>query len=185
MIRFPTLLAVATLAATPLAADDFTDTMQSALTAYEEGDLNYAAEELDFARQMLKDMRSGALTSYLPEAPEGWSMEMDEDTVAGYSMMGAGTSAAAIYTSPNGDEISVAYAVDSPMIAMIAPMLASAQMMGMKLVRVGREKFMMQDEELVGLIDNRIFVQASGADEATMIGLLETVDFEALAGYGN
>ncbi|MEO0692295.1 MAG: hypothetical protein AAFY90_05410, partial [Pseudomonadota bacterium] len=55
---------------------------------------------------------------------------------------------------------------------------------GGKMVRVGREKFMSQDEELTALIGNRVLVQASGENIDAIIEHLETMDFRELAGFG-
>ena len=63
-------------------------------------------------------------------------------------------------------------------------MLSNAAMLGMKLERVGREKFMNDDGELTGLIDNRILIQAEGAPIEVMIPVLEAIDFKALEDFG-
>ena len=79
-------------------ADDVTDTIQSALDAYNEGDIAYATEELNFALQLLKEMRAGDLMSFLPEALDGWTREIDGDAAMALGMMG-GTGASALSTS--------------------------------------------------------------------------------------
>jgi hypothetical protein len=73
---------------------------------------------------------------------------------------------------------------NSPMITMFGGMISNAGMLGMKMHRVGREKFILNDGELTGLIANRILIQAEGADPDVMIPVLETMDFEALAEFG-
>ena len=70
------------------------------------------------------------------------------------------------------------------MVTMFAGMLTNAGMLGMKLHRVGREKFVDNDGELTGLIDNRILVQAEGAAPEVMIPLLKGIDFKALQDFG-
>ena len=66
---------------------------------------------------------------------------------------------------------------DSPMIVAMAAAFANPGMIGGTLTRVGRERFVEQDGELSGLIDNRILVQASGGDLNDMIAHLEQMDF--------
>jgi len=69
MTRRPIAAALALILALPAAADEISDTMQSALDAYNEGDAAYALEELDYARQLLLQLKTDALTQFLPEAP--------------------------------------------------------------------------------------------------------------------
>jgi hypothetical protein len=57
-------------------------------------------------------------------------------------------------------------------------------LLGMKLVRVGREKFVDDEGALMGMIGNRILVQAEGADAEVMIPVLELIDFDALEDFG-
>lgn len=171
-------------AANPALADEVSDTLSSALQAYEAGDIEYALEELDYAKQLLKAMSAQALTQFLPEAPEGWERDVSEDDMnGGLAMLGGGVSAEARYT--NGTEtVTVSLMADNPMVAMFGGMLSNAGLMGLKMHRVGREKFVYDDGELTGLIDNRILVQAKGADPEVMIPILEQIDFKGLERFG-
>lgn len=179
---FFALLLVA--ASNPALADEVTDTLSSALQAYEDGDIDYAIEELDYAKQLLQEMTAMELVGFLPEPPEGWTREIaDENMSAGLAFMGGGTGAEATY-SDGTDSIDLTIIADSPMVSMFGGMLANAAVMGMKLHRVGREKFIENDGELTGLIDNRILIQAEGATPEVMIPLLETIDFKALEDFG-
>lgn len=164
-------------------ADEVTDTLQSAMTAYEQGDIAYAMEELDFARSLLAEMKTDALVAFLPEAPEGWSREISTEMSGALGMLGGGAGAEASY-SDGSEDITITIMADNPMVAGMAGMLSNAALMGIKLERVGRQKFMNQDGELTGLVDNRILVQASGGDIEAMKALLEAIDYKALAGFG-
>lgn len=180
-----TFFALALVAiANPTLADEVSDTLSSALQAYEDGDIDYALEELDYAKQLLQEMSTQELTGFLPEPPEGWTREIsDSGVTAGLSMLGGGAGATAEYTNGT-DTVEITLIADSPMVTMFAGMLSNAAMLGMKLRRVGREKFVEDDGELSGLIDNRILVQAEGAAPEVMIPLLEEIDFKALADFG-
>ncbi len=181
-----TFFAILLVSATnPALADEVTDTLSSALQAYDEGDIDYAIEELDYAKQLLQAMSVQALTDFLPEAPEGWTREIGASEMnAGLAILGGGVGAEATYS--NGSEtVTVTIMADNPMVAMFGGMIANAGMMGLKMHRIGREKFVFDDGQLTGLIDNRIMVQAEGADVDTMISILENMDFKALANFGN
>jgi len=171
-------------AANPALADEVTDTLSSALQAYEDGDIEYAIEELDYAKQLLQAMSAQALNTFLPEPPDGWTREIGESEMnAGLAMFGGGIGAEADYT--NGQEtVTVRIMAENPMVTMFGGMIANATMAGLKLHRVGREKFVYDDGELTGLIDNRILVQADGASAEVMISILENMDFEGLEDFG-
>ncbi len=184
----PALAVTAALALTaaPAAADDVTEAINNALEAYEEGDTVYAAEELTFALQLLNEMKADGLAGFLPDPMEGWERQMDESIAAGMSMMGGGIGAGAEYEN-GGSYFSITIMADSPMVAALGGMLGNAAMItasGGKMVRVGREKFMQQDEEVTGLIGGRVLVQASGEDVDAIIAHLETMDFNALEDFG-
>ncbi|GKY88216.1 hypothetical protein [Sinisalibacter aestuarii] len=170
--------------ANPGLADEVSDTLSSALQAYEDGDIEYAIEELDYAKQLLQEMTSQQLTGFLPEAPAGWTREISGDDMnAGLAIMGGGIGAEADYTDGT-DSFTITIMADSPMISMFGGMLSNAGMLGMKMHRIGREKFIFNDGELTGLIDNRILIQAKGAEVEVMIPVLETIDFAGLEDFG-
>ncbi len=173
----------APLSATLAMADDIKEAIESALSAYEEGDTQYALEELEFAKQLLLAIKTDALVEFLPEAPEGWSREINTEMNAGLAFMGGGTGAEATYEG-DGQSITLTLMADNPMVAGMAGMITNATLIGAKIERVGREKFMVHDGEINGLIDKRILVKASGGDVDVMLGLLEQMDFRALGKFG-
>lgn len=171
------------LAALPASADEVTDTLQSALDAYQTGDTTYALEELDYARQLLLALKSDALAALLPEAPDGWTREVTSESTAALGMMGGGTGANAEY-SGDGQSISVMMMADNPMVGAMSGMIANAAMYGAKVERVGREKFMVQDREVTGLVGNNILIKASGDDVQSVLDLIATMDFAAIKSFG-
>lgn len=184
MTRFLVSLPILALLATgPARADDVTDALQNAIDAYTEGDVAYAMSELDYAKQLLAAMETDALVALLPEAPEGWTREIDTEMGAGLAMMGGGTGAQADYAGDDGS-FSISIMTDNPMVSAMAAAIGSAGAMGAKVERIGREKFMIQDSEITGLIDKRILVQAQGDDTDMMLTALKSMDFKALADFG-
>lgn len=180
-----TLFALSILSLTnPALADEVTDTLSSALQAYEDGDIAYAIEELDYAKSLLQAMKTEELAAFLPDAPEGWSREVNQEVGAGLAMLGGGTGAEAEY-SRDGERFTIIITANNPMVTAFGGMIANAGMLGMKVERVGRQKFMNDDGELTGLVDNRILIQAQGADTGLMLEVLGTMDFEALEDFGN
>ena len=165
-------------------ADDVTDTLNSAIEAYNDGDLQYAIEELDYAKQLMLTMKTDALTVFLPAAPEGYSREINAEINASLGMMGGGVGAEAEYMSDT-DSFTVTILADNPMVAAMGAMVSNAAAMGLKVERIGREKFAVQDDSVQGLIANRILVKAEGGDVPQMLSLLEQIDYRKLAQFGN
>jgi len=164
-------------------ADEVSDTLNSALSAYAEGDIQYALEELEFAKQLLSAMKTDALAGFLPEAPAGYEREVSTEGSAGMAMIGGGSVAEATYSN-GSDDFTITIMADSPMMAMMGGMIANAGVMGLEVKRVGRQKFAVQDGDLMGLIGGRIMVQASGDDLDFLVEVLKTMDFKTLKNFG-
>lgn len=186
MHRLTAALTAALLMPLPALADEITDALTSAQTAYAEGDIQYAIEELDFARGKLLALKTDALSAYLPDAPEGWTRTVNSEMNAGMAMMGGGVGAEARYTSADGAHgFTLTLMADNPMVASLGSVVQNATMMGLKVTRIGRQKFVIQEGDATGLINNRILIQASGDAPELMLATLETIDFQALASFGN
>ncbi|RVT82644.1 hypothetical protein DXV76_15500 [Rhodobacteraceae bacterium CCMM004] len=185
MTRFALAAAVSLAAALPATADDVTDAIDSARAAYEEGDIQYALEELAFATQLMQAMKAGALSEFLPPAQDGWTRTLDEDEARSMAMLG-GTAAIAEYAN-GSDSFTVQILADNPMVAGFAGIFGNSAMMATmgKIERVGREKFLDQDGDLTGVVGNRILIQASGGPKEAMIAHLAEIDFRGLQGFGS
>lgn len=182
------LFAAAVLAA-PLAApgmagaDEVSDTISAALEAYEAGDVGAAKEELDYASQLLGQMQADTLTGHLPAPLPGWEREVG-DAEAAAAMFGGGIAARAEYFR-DGDTLQIEIMADNPMVGSMAAMLGNSAMMAAmgRVKRIGGEKFVLQDGEIMGLIGGRFMVRVEGtAPEADKIAYLEAMDFDALQG---
>ena len=184
MIR-TTAIAFALAAVLPAHADEISDTIQSALDAYNAGDVAFATEELAFAQQLLQQMSAMSLSDCLPEAPEGWTREINTEMNAGLAMMGGGVGAEAEY-SDGTDTFTVRYMADNPMVTAMAGMLSNSALMAAmgQMTRVGRQKYVNQDGTMSTLVNNRILVQAEGAAPEVMLPVLEAIDHRKLGEFG-
>ncbi len=188
MTRFAAALAAFAFLAVPVQADDVTDAIQNALEAYNEGDIQYATDELNFAMQLLNEMKADQLVGFLPEPLDGWEREINTEQSAALAVMGGGLGAEAEYRNSSGESFTITIMADNPMVAAMSGMLGNTAMIaasGGKLVRVGREKFMAQDGDLTGLIANRFLIQGSGRPQEAMIDHMKEIDFRALSGFGS
>lgn len=179
-------LAVSVALAAPAAADEIRDTINSALESYEAGDITFALEELAIATQLLQGLRTQSLAGFLPEPPEGWSLEVDTSFGAGLAMFGGGTGVEGRYDGPD-DSFTLQITADSPALAMFAGMFANPAMLSAMgtVTRIGRERVLEQSGDLTSVIANRVLVQASGGDTELMMDVLRTLDFEGLARFGS
>lgn len=184
-IAAPLLVSFAVAVALPASADEISDSIQSALDAYNSGDLQYAAEELAFAQEKLQEKKSSSLSQFLPPAPSGWTMTPDENGNAGLAMMGGGVMAAATYEG-DGKSIKITLMADNAMVASMAAVFNNSALMASmgKVTRVGRQKFVDQNGQLSTLVGNRVLVQAEsgGATDETM-ALLKAIDYGALEAF--
>ncbi|MCC5992348.1 MAG: hypothetical protein JJT99_07465 [Rhodobacteraceae bacterium] len=174
------------LLALPAQADPFIEALETAIEAYRDGDLQYAEDELAEARRLLGSMKTAGLANFLPEAPDGWTRDLDTEGGQMLGMFGGGTMAKANY-SGNGQRFEISLMADNPMVAQLAMMLGNADMiaqMGGRVERINRVRFLREDRSLRSIIGNRILVQAEGADPELMIPLLEQMDFRAMEGFG-
>jgi hypothetical protein len=181
-------LAVAASLSLPFSAqaDEITDTLQAAIDAYNDGDVTYALEELDFARQKLMALRTEAFQQFLPPAPNGWTREVETDMQAGLTMMGGGMGASAGYRAPDGSQYySITMMADNAMVASMGAMVANAAAMGMKVERVGRQRVAINDGQAMALVNNRILITIEGGDEALLLEAMQGIDFDGLSNFGN
>jgi hypothetical protein len=190
-MRLLTLATAATLAMTPLIAqagsdnDPITASLQAAMEAYADGDLQYALDELAYVQQLLNAMKAEGLAEYLPAPMGGWTMTRNDEAGAAMGFMGGGTIAQAEYTGP-GNSFTVTLMADSPMVTSMGAMLGNSALMASMgtIYRVNRVSFVEQSGDLNGLVANRILVQAENGDIETMIAHLETMDFRDMQNFG-
>lgn len=178
----------AVLTALPLAAmaDEVTDALAAAQTAYAAGDLNGAAAQITTASKAVLALQAAKLAGFLPEAPVGWTREVDASAAEGMALMGvAGNTVQARYDDAQGNGFTLTLTADSPMVAQMAGILSNPQMMAVmgKVVKVAGQDMLEQDGALSAMVGGRVLVQAQGADSATMQGVLQTLDFAGLARY--
>lgn len=178
-------MAALSLIAVEARADDILDALDAARGAYEEGHIGAALQELSIAEALLQQQKTEGLVAFLPDAPAGWTREIDTEMAAGLAMFGGGTGAEARYSS-GSDSVSLMLLADSPMITSFAGMLSNPAILmasGGKLVKLGDQRFAQTDGEYTALIGNRILVQASGESEAAVMAILEAIDFDGLLAY--
>lgn len=186
MFRLTSAALALILAASPLAADEFTDVVEGALEAYRDGDITIAREDLDYAIQLLGEMKAESLATFLPEAQAGWTREDADSEGSGFAMamLGGGTTAAATYRN-GAEELTITLVANSPMVGTIGAMVSGmASMGGGRPIRIQRTQFGNNDGEMQGVVDGKVLITVSGnAPVEAKTAHLEAMDFGALGDF--
>jgi len=173
------------------AADDVLETIQEGVQLYQEGDFSEAINSLNYAVQLIQQMKGATLTSFLPEPRPGWSAEEASSETAGAAMFGGGVTARRTYRNEQA-QVEIQIITDSPMLQGMMmmftnPMFATAE--GGKLERIGRQKAIVKHDPVSGegsvtaVVANRflVTVEGSSASKEDLIGFAEAIDFQGLA----
>ena len=182
-----TLACGLSLLAAAAAADEFTDTLEAALEAYRAGDVSAAQQDLEYAGKLLTAMKSDSLGKFLPPAPAGWTREeaADGGEAAGMmGMFGGGTVASATYRRSE-ETMELSLIANSPMITGMAGMLSGiAAMGGGKPMRIQRNEFALNEQDLQGVVGGKVMVSVGGdASVEDKTALVESMDLGALADF--
>lgn len=185
-------LLAALLVATSAVADEITETIEGALSAYQKGEYKAASEDLGYAQQLIRQKRGDSFKQYMPAPLTGWTMDAIDVQTAAAAMMGGGTTLSTTYHKGEG-EVAIEMVADSPMLQSIAmmlsnPMFATAD--GGKMIRIKRHKAVIKYDkngrsgEIKIVIDNRILVTITGTNvtEEELIAYAKAIDYDALAG---
>lgn len=139
------LILLLSLLVLPALADDVTDWIDEARAAYLAGKHDQAMQHLDYAAQLIRQLKGEKLVAALPAAPQGWTKE-DRESAGGAGYLGGATQAQASYQRQQGEEFStcsIQIATDNPMLGMMLTAFASPMMLsasGQKLIKVGSQK---------------------------------------------
>lgn len=186
-MRIVSCLAMVVFACASVAhADPVEEALEAARSAYAAGDLSGTAAQITAASRAVFELQGERLQAMLPEAPAGWSREIEQRDEGASMMMTSlvGNSVAARYRRGD-EEFTLTLTADSPLVAQMAGMLGNLQMMSMvgKVRKIAGQDMLEQDQTLSGLAAGRVLVQAQGMDSEAMQEVLEQIDFARLANY--
>lgn len=197
-IRRTTSLALACSLATALTmasvarADDVEDSIQEATKAYQAGDYQGAASSLEYAAQLVRQKRGGALQAALPQPLGGWTAEDAKAEAVSAMMFGGMTSAERVYRKGDAS-VTVRILTDSPMLQGMMGFFtnpAMAASAGIKMQRIAGEKAMVKydpatkDGEITIVVANRfmVTVEGDGAEQQDLVAYAGAIDFKKLQG---
>jgi hypothetical protein len=180
-----TLLALSIGAAV---ADDVSDAMTKAQTAYSEGRLADAKRELDMASVLIAQKNAERLKVLLPAALDGWTANDGEAQAIGAAFMGGGTTVSRTYSKADGTTVQISVITDSPMMAMAMTFVTNPQMAvmsGMKLDKAGEQQLIIaQDGNVQAVVANRFFVTIDGSATAEdKLVYAKAIDYPGLTSF--
>ena len=193
LLILPVLLIVVSWGAIPVYADEILEAMNEAIEAYKEKEYGEAAESLDYAKQLIQQLRSENIMKLLPEPLPGWESKTAQTQSMG--MMGGMSGVEKKYSKPGtGNQgrknITINIMADSPMMqgmmAMFNPAYAGAQ--GGKLQKIKRNKAMVKYDpdsrrgEANVMVDKSYIVSIKGnsIDKEDLMNYAEAIDYKGL-----
>lgn len=156
------ILSLCTIAsATVSHADEVTDALEYALDAYNAGDIKTAKEEVDFALQLLSQLKAAGLGDFLPDALDGWEKTVGETQ----SVPGIGGQMASASYTRDQDRIDIEMMADSQVVTAMGAMFGNAALMGSmgQVKRINRQRVVVTNEgEIQAMVDNRVMIIVKG-----------------------
>jgi hypothetical protein len=170
-----------------LYADEVTDTINEALSAYEKGDTVQATEDLNYALELIRQQKGNRLKSFLPEPLSGWKAGEVETESMGAAMMGGGMMLHRNYHKDNA-EIAIEIVTDSPLIQSMSMMFSNPMFAAGKLKRIHKQKAIIEYNanqhagKLSMMVDNRILITIKGRNvsENDLIAYAKAIDIEGM-----
>jgi len=184
-------------------ADDVTDQIDEALSAYKAKDYSTAATALDTAVSLIRQQAAEGMTRVLPKPLAGWEAE-EAESGAGGAAFGGGSSASRRYTRTftqkttpepgqpveeyeTQEAVEINIVANSPMLQAVTMMFSNPMFSGpdTKVMVLGGRKAMFNknDNSLMTVVNNQVLVTVDGDDTVRMDDLkayFGGVDFKAL-----
>ena len=176
------------LLSTSILADDITDTMEDALTAYKKGDYVQAKEDLTYAMELLKQKKGETIKGFLPDALDGWKAEDAKSESAGSGMLGGGSTTSRTYTKDKS-KIVISVITDSPLLQGLGSLIGNPMFnSGGKLKRINREKASIKynakqkSGDITIMLDKRFLVTVEGTKvtEDELVEYAKAIDFKKI-----
>lgn len=167
-----------------LAADDVLDAIEQARKAYQAGDMTSAKQSLDLASHLIGQKNAESFAALLPAALPGWKADKAETASAGVAVFGA-SSASRRYIGPDGHDVQVRIAGNSPLVIRFAQFLIDPAIAGAigKVIRVGDQRAIQTKEGSINMVvANKFLVTVDGsASVASKLAYAQAVDIAKLS----
>lgn len=195
-IVLPVVLFVLAWGFTPVFADEILESINEAIEAYNDKEFVEAVESLDYAKQLIQQLRSEGIMKFLPEPLPGWESKTAQTQSMG--MLGGMSGVEKEYWAPgSGNQgrkhITINIMAESPvmqgMMAMFNPMYAGAQ--GGKLQKIKRNKAIVKynpdnrSGEANVLVKKKYIISIKGdaVDKKDLMDYAKIIDYKGLKNF--
>jgi hypothetical protein len=186
------VIALAT-AVSPIRADDVTDGLDAAKTAYESGKFSEAIQSIDYAGQLIRQKKGEAVAKLLPAAPEGWTAEDSESDSQAAAVLGGMVSAKRTYRRESGGSVTIQIQSDSPILQSLGMMFSNPILLassGAKLENIKGQKCAVtykasnKGGDVKSIVDGRYLVSIEGSELSRddLMVFAKAFDYSQLAG---
>ena len=174
-------------------ADEVTDNLDTAKSAYEAGKYSESIQALDYAGSLIRQKKGEAVVKLLPPAPKGWIAEEGESESSGSAMMGGIVGAKRVYRRDGADgRVTIQIQSDSPLLQSYGMMFANPMLLtasGAKLETIKGQKCAVtfknggKNGDIKAVVDSRYMITIDG-DELTrdeLVSFAKAIDYSALS----
>ena len=188
-ILFATMMAAA---ACLVRADEITDNLETAKTAYQAGKYSESIQALDYASQLVRQKKGEAVAKMLPNAPSGWTAEEGESESQSAAIMGGIVSAKRTYHHGDNSQVKIEIQSDSPLLQSLGMMFSNPMLLsssGAKLETIKGQKCAITFKnggtsgDIKAIVDNRYLVSIEGSEISRddLLAFAKAIDFTKLA----
>lgn len=168
--------------------DPVIQTIEKAIAEYKKQNYSNAATNLDYASQLIRQKKGEALSTFLPEALEGWTASEGKSRVTAASLFGGGLTAERDYTKGNAT-IHITIVTDSPllqpMIMMFSNPIFAASAGRFELIKgyKGIIKHQNNRGDINIVVNNRFLITVTGRNvsEENLVDYAKHIDLKGVA----
>ncbi len=170
-------------------ADDVEQAINEALEAYRQKNFSEAASNLDYAAQLVRQLKGGTLEQYLPEPLEGWTAEQSSSQAASTAFFGGGVSAEKTYRK-DSKNVEISLVTDSPMLQgalmlITNPMFATSD--GGKITKINGQKAVIKYQpdrgrgEITMVVNSTLITIKGRAEQQELLEYAKRIDVAGLS----
>ncbi|MDJ0856637.1 MAG: hypothetical protein QNI88_15625 [Desulfobacterales bacterium] len=191
-VKIAVLILAICMGSTAVFADEVMEAIQEATEAYNEKAYTEAVESLDYAKQLIQQMTSEGLKTFLPEPLAGWKAR--EAKLQNLGMMGGSAGIEQQYVhSSSGGRVTMVIMGESPMFQGMMQMFNPAVVgsTGGKLQKIKRNKAVVKysaerrSGEIFINVAKKYLIKIDGSDvdKEDMMNYANAVDYRGLKSF--
>jgi hypothetical protein len=158
-------IALAIGVGSPASADQVTDQLQRAETAYGQKNFAAALTALTTAQTLIRQVKAETWKAVLPDPPPGWTAEDPKVITVGPALLGGGSSTERRYRRPGGT-VDISLIADSPMLQSAAMLLGAGMLVSgseLLIIEGQRASYDANENSLQAIVADKVLVKVQGS----------------------